>query len=150
MSTTTREVYLVNEVMTATPQKLQLMLLDAALRHAHAAGEHRQAGRLEEAGESIIRCQEIVSEILSALQPKRDQELCRRVAAIYLFVFRRLVAAHLKQDDEPLREAISLLETERETWRQVCELHGATRLAHHLAPRSGPGDEPQGGLSLEV
>lgn len=132
MSTTTREVYLVNEVMTATPQKLQLMLLEAALRHAQAAGEHRREGRLEAAGESIIRSQEIISEILSALQPKQDEELCRRVAAIYLFVFRQLVAAHLKQDEQPLREAISILEVERDTWRQVCELHGSVRGASRL------------------
>lgn len=149
MSTTAREVYLVNEVMTATPQKLQLMLLDAALRHAQAAGEHRAAGRPEEAGESIIRCQEIVSEILTALQPNRDPELCRRVAAIYLFVFRQLVAAHLQQDDWPLREALAVLEVERETWRQVCDLHGSVRVAHHLAPHSS--DEPSAaGLSLQA
>lgn len=134
-----RQQYLVNEVMTAAPQKLQLMLLDAAIRHAQKAGEHRQAGRVEEAGESIIRCQEIVSEILAALQPNRDQELTKRVAAIYLFVFRRLVQAHLKQDEGPLKEALSVLEIERETWRQVCQQDGSLRApAPKAAPTAGP------------
>lgn len=151
MSISAREQYLVNEVMTATPQKLQLMLLEAAIRHAQAAGEHRRSERSQEAGESIVRCQEIISEILAALQPQRDQELCRRVAAVYLFVFRQLVAAHLKQQEEPLLEAIQVLEIERDTWRQVCQAHGSVRAPLASTPDAGAGSAMETGrLSLEI
>jgi len=37
MDASAHESYLVTEVMTATPQKLQLMLIDAAIRSAEKA-----------------------------------------------------------------------------------------------------------------
>ena len=69
-----RDEYLVTEVMTAPPQKLQLMLLDAVLRFAAKAKEHWQAGDNEAAGEALLRCQQIVSEIMAGIRPEADRD----------------------------------------------------------------------------
>ncbi len=58
MQTHARDAYLQTEVMTATPQKLQLMLIDAAIRFSRQALVHWQNDQHEEAGEAIIRAQE--------------------------------------------------------------------------------------------
>ncbi|MBX3415418.1 MAG: flagellar export chaperone FliS [Pirellulales bacterium] len=125
----TRDNYLVTEVMTATPQKLQLMLIEAALRFGHQAQVLWQEGRDDDACEAIIRCQQIVSELLCGLNPEHNPDLVRRVAGVYLFVFRGLTAAQLERDTQRLADALSVLEVERETWRQVCEQLGTTRAA---------------------
>jgi hypothetical protein len=49
------------------------------------------------------------------------------VAAIYLFVFRRLMDANVRKDVERLDGALSVLEIERETWRRVCEKLGGAK-----------------------
>jgi len=136
-----RDTYLATEVTTAPPQKLQLMLLDAALRHGRRARERWSDGRDEQAGEALLRCQEIVSHLLGGMNREHDRELVRRVAGVYLFIYRRLVASQLERDLKKLDEALSILEIERETWQQVCLQLGA---------RSQPAELVEGGLSLDA
>jgi flagellar protein FliS len=119
-----RDEYLVTEVMTAPPQKLQLMLIDAVLRFAAVAKEHWQAGDNEAAGEALLRCQQITSEIMAGIRPEADRALAGKVSGIYAFVFRALVAAHLRRDAHKLDEAIAVLEIERETWQTLCSRLG--------------------------
>ena len=125
-----REDYLASEVMTAAPQKLQLMLIEGAIRLLNKAREHWAANQSEQAGDTIIRCQQIVTEMLCGLKPEHNAELARKVGAIYLFVFRTLVSAHLEHSDAKLAEALSILHIERDTWRQVCDQSGAARAGH--------------------
>lgn len=121
MASWTQDSYLTTEVMTATPQKLQLLLLEAALRFAERARLHWKAAESEQACEALIRSQEIVAYILGGLNSESNPELTKKVAGIYLFIYRSLVEANLRQDESKLNDAIRVLEIERETWRQVCE-----------------------------
>lgn len=120
-----RDAYLHTEVMTATPQKLQLMLIEAMMRFARQAQVHWQQGQDEQAGEAVIRCQEIVSELLCGLRPEQNPELTQQIAAIYMFLFRRLCDAHVGHDSQAIDDVVRVLEVERETWRQVCEQLGS-------------------------
>lgn len=113
--------YLETEVLTATPQKQQLILIEAAIRFAGRARLLWQTGDDEMASEALIRAQQIVTQVLGGLNDQVDAELTRKVASVYLFAFRGLVAANLDRDQQRLDEVIKVLEVERETWKQVCE-----------------------------
>lgn len=132
MQTTARETYLATEVNTATPQKLQLMLVEAAIRFARQGLLHWQRGEEEQAGESLIRCQDIFGEILGGMRPEHNPELVRKVAGIYVYLLRELTDAHLEHDAKAVENVIRVLEVERGTWQQVCEQLGA-----RLDPASG-------------
>lgn len=119
-----RDTYFETQVLTATPQKLQLMLLEGALRYGRQAADHWREGRIYEGGEALIGCQRIVTELLRALKPELAPALVEKVSSVYRFVFRTLVEAGMKRDADKLAEAMRLLEIERETWRQVCEQLG--------------------------
>ncbi len=138
MPSSARDSYLETEVMTATPQKLQFMLLDAAIRAIQQTKQLWEADRDEQACETLIRAQRIVSELLCGLNQEIDPGLARKVAAIYLFVFRNLVDANQQRDVEKLEGALSVLEIERETWRRVCEELGSTKAADGPAPQRPP------------
>lgn len=125
MQVSARETYLTNEVMTATPQRLQLMLIEGAIRFARQADAHWANQEDAHADEALTRAEQIVTELLCGLNPDGDAELVRRVASVYLFVFRTLTTAHLQHDSAQLNDAIRVLETERETWRQVCDRLGS-------------------------
>jgi flagellar protein FliS len=129
MNVAVQQQYLENEVLTATPQKLQWMLLDAAIRFGQRGRTHWVAGEWEPGGEAVLRCQMIVGELIGSLTAHRESPLVRRVAGVYAFVFRALVEAHLRRDTEPLSAALAVLEVERETWRQVCQQMGSSRPA---------------------
>ncbi len=112
--------YLANEVLTAPPQKLRLMLIEAAIRYITRARAAWANGQSEEGGELILRAQDVVGELLGALKPDAQSELVRNVAALYVFVFRALVDAHVRRDAARLEDALRVLNVEAETWRMVC------------------------------
>jgi flagellar protein FliS len=161
MSPSIRDEYLVNQVMTATPQRLQLMLIEAAIRFCERARQLWLDQQFDPAGEAILRSQEIVTAILAGLQKEKDPALVRKVSAIYNFIFRSLVTAFVERNERKLGEAISVLEIERETWTKLCEELGTTFTpvaAHLKTPMPGfhatheqsAGDLPTSGFSLEA
>src|SRR5687768_15144956 len=104
-----RNSYLTTEVLTAAPQKLQLMLIEGALRFGNQARALRREGREEEAGEAILRCQQIIAQVLAGLRQENPSDLIRRVAGIYLFIHDALIAAYMKRDDDKLAQALDIL-----------------------------------------
>ena len=115
------DAYLVTEVMTAPPQRLHLMLIEGAIRFIHKARKHWAAKEDAQAGEALIRAQEIVAQMLAGFKRDVDPELIDLVAAVYSFVYRSLVEASLRRDDARLADCLRILEIERDTWRQLCE-----------------------------
>ena len=67
MDTGAGSIYLETEINTATPQKLRLMLIAGALRHARRTLGLWEEGNFEAALESLIRCRDIVAELLNRL-----------------------------------------------------------------------------------
>ena len=125
MKTSARDSYLEAKILTATPQKLHLMSIDGAIRFATQARHFWEAGEDERASDSLIRAQQIVSQLLGGLDHQVAPQLTGKVASVYLFVYRALVEANLRRDVEKLDDAMRVLEIERETWRLVCaELAG--------------------------
>ena len=55
MDSNARDTYLETQVKTATPQKLQLMLVEGAIRFAHQAIHHWEQQDEPAACESLIR-----------------------------------------------------------------------------------------------
>jgi flagellar protein FliS len=117
--------YLEAEVLTAPPHKRQLMLVDACVRFVEQARRHWRAGQDEAASECLIRAQKIVTELLAALNHEVDPKLTRRVASLYVFVFRALVDASLHRDEAKLDDALRVLQPQREAWEGVCQELGA-------------------------
>jgi flagellar protein FliS len=140
MTHTTDETYLATEVLTAPPQKRHLMLVAAALRHARAAQAARRQHRHEPAAESLLRAQEIVGELLAGLRTDQAPEITRKVAAVYVFIYRSLVTAHLRQSDSDLESAIAVLQEELLTWQAVCAQLPADPAA--ASPAALPGETP--------
>lgn len=115
------KAYLKTRVMTASPAELRLMLFDGALRFADRARTALERADHEGSYENITRCQDIVMELLNALRPEYDRELCERMAALYTFIYTRLVEALRAKSVDIMDEVISLLEYERETWKLLMD-----------------------------
>lgn len=120
MTTESRDIYFETQVQTATPQRLRLMLIDGALRFGRLTLELWQTGENERAVESLIRCREIVSELLSGVHAD-ESSLARQVTALYGYLFAALTEAQQTQDSTLLAAVVRVLDEERETWQQVCE-----------------------------
>jgi len=133
--------------MTASPEQLQLMLYDGAIRFATQGREAITARNHELAFEKLSRAQKIVLEMERGLRPEIAPELCARMAALYLFIYRKLVDGCVEHDVKPVDEALELLRFERETWRMLLD-----KIARESAGPRGPvmAEQPSAGsLSVE-
>lgn len=115
--TGTADVYLKNAVMTATPEQLQLMLYDGAIRFVRQAREALLANDLTTSCEKLLRAQRIMLELESGLRHDVNPALCSQLVALYRFVYQRLIDANIQRDLPALDESLRILEHQRETWR---------------------------------
>jgi flagellar protein FliS len=121
MNHNSSENYLVNEVMTASPEKLHLLLLDAVIRECRRACKHLESKEEKEASDCILRAQRIMIGIIGGIDFSTKSDLVARVSQVYLFICKTLTQAYTQSNKEKLADALRVLEIERETWRQLCE-----------------------------
>src|ERR1700752_4764684 len=114
MDLSARETYLEAQVNTATPQRLRLMLIGGALRQTRAAQAAWQEDRPEAAAEAIIRCRDIVAELLSGIR-EDGSPLVQQTVGIYAFLFSSLTELQQTRDPHQLAGIIRVLEEEQQT-----------------------------------
>jgi flagellar protein FliS len=144
--------YLKSAVMTATPEQLQLMLLDGAIRFSARAREALEKKDIEGTFNALERAQRIVLELINGMNRDANPELVDQMAGLYNFIYRRLVEANMKRDPQAIADALRILEHQRETWRLLIDKVSRAAqpaIAAHAAPRDAA-DHSAGALSLEV
>ncbi|UCD74943.1 MAG: flagellar export chaperone FliS [Phycisphaerales bacterium] len=116
MTASTPNAYLRTQVMTANPAELRLMLFDGAIRFAEQGREGLGKKDYEQAYNGVTRCQAILMELINSLCPEQDPDLCRKLSALYTFMYTRLMNASSERNPAIVDEVLNLLRYERETW----------------------------------
>lgn len=102
--------------MTASPEELRLLLLDGALRFTRQGRDGMDKADIEATYAGLSQAKAILMELINALRPEIAPELCERMTALYIFMYKRLIDANLEHSVAMIDEVIGLLEYERETW----------------------------------
>lgn len=108
--------YLRNKVLSASPEELRLMLLDGCLRFCRQGREGLAARNFEQSFNGLSAAKNILVELVTGMNRDANPELCDRLAALYMFLYRRLIDANLEKNPAIVDEVIALIEYERETW----------------------------------
>jgi flagellar protein FliS len=103
-------------VNTASPGKLLIMLYDGLIRFLEQAKEAITAGQVETAHNKLIRCQDIVLELRSTLDHEKAPELCDNLAALYTFMYSKLVDANRTKDISHLSEIAPMIKELRDAF----------------------------------
>lgn len=120
--------YRENAILTASQERLALMLLDGAVRFARQATEQLAAKSTSAAHNALVRAQNILEYLASTANI--EVEVGKNLALLYDYIHDRLIEANVKKDQKPLDEALSLLEELRDAWQQVLDretMEGAGR-----------------------
>ena len=131
----TQDNYLEAKILTAPSHRLHLMLVEGAIRVGQQAEPFLARGDLAGASPSLTRMIDIVGEMLVGVRQTKS-ELNEKIADFYWFVIRKITESITTSTAEPLREALKLLDYERQTWQLVCDKLGAA------APSSAPPRAP--------
>jgi flagellar protein FliS len=132
MRSNAHQNYLENEVLTAEPLKLVVLLYQGALDSIAAARWAREAGNRPAYSKSVSKALAIVWELNRSLDMNAGGDVSAQLARLYSYIRNRLLDAN-----RSFAETERLLSTLLEAWRQ-CE------------PKEAPGRGPgQYGSSLE-
>ena len=111
------EVYRQQQVMTATPEALTLMLYNGAIKFINASIEASKKKEYEKANTSCIKAQNIISEFRLTL--KMEYEISKNLLALYNYAYDRLVEGNMNEDISKLEEAKDILSELRDAWNQA-------------------------------
>lgn len=111
------EVYRQQQVMTATPEALTLMLYNGAIKFINESIEASKKKQYEKANTSCIKAQNIISEFRLTL--KMEYEISKNLLALYNYAYDRLVEGNMNEDITKLEEAKDILSELRDAWNQA-------------------------------
>ncbi len=123
------QAYLRAKVLTATPEQLQLMLYDGALRFGEQARAALEQGNFEQSYQLICRVQKILTEMSCTLKHEVFPDLCKHLSALYNFAYRKLIEANIEHRLDSLDEALNVLRYQRETWAMLLDQLGKKKAA---------------------
>lgn len=106
-------------VTEASPHRLIQMLLDGALDKIARAKGAMQRNQIEEKGNSITSAGSIVLGLRSSLDMDAGGELAVNLDNLYEYMFRRLMDAHLNNEEAALDEVTSLLREIKQGWDAI-------------------------------
>lgn len=110
--------YLLQEVLSASPLKLRLLLIQRAeslcafVRELWGKGDDLQAAGW------LLRIREILGELLDGIKDKGNP-VSRQVSDFYVYLLQLLTRIEITRDEEKLTILEELLHIENETWQQV-------------------------------
>ena len=114
-------VYKNNSVNFASNEQMLLMLLDGAVKFAKRAKLAIQENTLQLAHDSIIRTQDIFTELKVTLDTSAG-EWAKQMFNVYSFINDRLLQANIKKDEAIMDEVIPLIEEVRNIWNEAYKL----------------------------
>jgi len=112
--------YQQNAVLTADPGRLTLMLYRGAVKFIRQAEESTASRDISGAHQACLRAQDILLHLLGTVDT--GLEIGKNLAALYDYMYRRLVAANVKKDAAILEEVAGLLEDLAGTWEEALKI----------------------------
>jgi len=111
-----------NQISTASPEQILIMLYDGAIRFCREAMTAMDTGQRTQQAEKINRVMAIVCEFSNTLDHEVGGEIAENLDALYGFMTRELTRANLKSDRKGLETVEALLVNLREGWVEAIEL----------------------------
>nr|WP_054756436.1 flagellar export chaperone FliS [Liquorilactobacillus satsumensis] len=112
--------YLKNQVMSASPHKLIVLLYEGgAIKNLKRAELSLTNQNALQAHQQLVKAQDIISELRSALNEKIDSKLPQELGQLYDFMERQLVRANVNKDKDLIAPVIKMLEELLDAWRQI-------------------------------
>lgn len=117
--------YKTQQIMTAAPEQLTLMLYNGAIRFVEESMMALEQKDYAKSHERNLRAQDIVREFMATLDMKI--ELSKNWLSLYDYIEYRLIQGNIKKDKTQLDEAKSMLIELRDTWVEVMKKTRAER-----------------------
>ncbi|WP_303839357.1 flagellar export chaperone FliS [Selenomonas ruminantium] len=111
------EAYKRQQIMTATPEALTLMLYNGCLKFIDEGVKALEEKQYEQANNSLIKAENIISEFRVTLN--MEYEIAQQLMPLYNYAYDRLVEGNLKSDASLIRQGYDIIHELRDAWVQA-------------------------------
>ena len=113
--------YKETKIRTASQGQLIIMIYDETIRQIDLAVDALGGGnrRLDAVHNSIVKAQDLITELTVSLDFDRGGEIARGLFSLYMFFRQHLTEANIKKSPEMLGDVRSMLAELREAWVQI-------------------------------
>lgn len=114
------QTYQSNQVTTATPADLTLMLYNGALKFIKQTKSAIEEKNVAKAHEASLKVQNILYELMSTLN--NDYAISKEFIKLYEYMLQRTIEANMRKDLGILTEVEDLFVQFRDTWKEAMQL----------------------------
>lgn len=145
--------YQQNQILSASPEQILLMLYDGAIRFNRQAMRGLEEEHLGNFHHGIKKTMAIITEFSNSIDHAIGGEIAENLDALYNFMIRELTYANLHKDMEKLRTVDTLLVDLRATWGEAVEINKAQIPLQQMVARVAKNesrDVPQDYVPLSI
>jgi flagellar protein FliS len=125
--------YQLDEMLTASPSRLVVMLYDEAIEALNTAAAAARSNDIETRCNAVTAAIEIVGMLYMTLDTDRGGDVAGNLGVIYAHIINRLPQVNLTRDPRAAEEAISLLTPLRASWNEL-DISVASAMADDMLP----------------
>ena len=118
------DAYKSTEISTANQGKLIVMLYDGAIRFLRIAMDNMQPRTYDVVNTHIIKAQDIITELMLALNMDQGGEIAENLFNIYAYLKKRLLEGNISKEVSVLEEVIQRLEELKGAWEEAAKKEG--------------------------
>jgi flagellar protein FliS len=111
--------YLEQRVLSAHPVERVYLLYQVAIDSVNVALARLKDGDIFARGRAITKAHEAVDELNFALDHSVGASFTGTIAELYGYIQRQLVTGHVQKSEQALQEALSVLTTLADAWKEV-------------------------------
>ena len=119
--------YKETRIKTAGQGQLIVMLYDEAVKQLKTAiellqqnqGDKKDPGKIEQIGKSIMKTEEIITELMVSLDFEQGGEISKNLFSLYTWFNRELMEANITQDTARMIAVKNMISELRNTWSEI-------------------------------
>lgn len=119
--------YKKNQIETATPEQILILLYDGAIQYLNRAKVALNEQNVAQFHSNVLSCEKIIMEFMNTLDMKRDVKLAQNLYQLYDYLYNTLVKAGVSQNVDDINEVLKHLTGLRETWQKAIEIANAEK-----------------------
>jgi flagellar protein FliS len=114
-----QQSYASNDILTASPGRLVVLLYDGAGRFFRQASAAMRAGDISRTNTALQRGEAIVAQLLATLDYDKGGEVATSLRDLYLFFQSHLREARLEKDADKVDTVVEMMGELRDSWAQI-------------------------------
>lgn len=112
--------YKTNQIDTADPKQLVIMLYDGAIKFIDIAIEKVSDFKTYDvANTNILKAQDIITELMLSLDMEKGGEIASNLFNLYTYMKKELLEANINKDAEKLKGVTKFLKELLEAWENI-------------------------------